>query len=67
MMTREPVEKAVKILGEIAAHIERLKSLPPAEAAALQRTHSLVCCIQISCLDQKWQGFRSRHLAHESA
>jgi hypothetical protein len=44
MMPREPVEKAVKIPGEIAAHVERLQSLPP--AAALQRTHSLVCCIQ---------------------
>jgi hypothetical protein len=45
-MACEPVEKAVKIPGEIAAHVERLKSLSPAEAATLQRTHSLVCCIQ---------------------
>ena len=46
MMTHEPGGKAVKILDEIIAHIERLKSLPLAEAVALQRTHSLVCCIQ---------------------
>ncbi len=54
MMMREPVEDAVKIIDGAAAHIERLKALPPAEAAAFQRTHS---CLPhtISCLDQKWQ------------
>jgi len=47
MMMREPVEEAVKIIDEIAAHIERLKALPPAEASAFQRAHSLVCCLQL--------------------
>ena len=46
MAMREPVEETVKIIDGMAAHIERLKALPPAEAAAFQRTHSLVCCIQ---------------------
>lgn len=43
---RKPVEETVKIIEGIAAHVERLKALPPAEAVAFQRTHSLVCCIQ---------------------
>jgi hypothetical protein len=46
MMINERGRKGVEIVDEIVAHVERLKSRPPAEAAALQRTHSLVCCIQ---------------------
>jgi hypothetical protein len=45
-MTHEADRKTVKILGEIDAHIERLKPLAPSDAVALQRTHSLLCCIQ---------------------
>jgi hypothetical protein len=45
-MTHKPTGKAVKILDEIIAHVERLESLPPAEAVAIQRTHSLACCIR---------------------
>jgi hypothetical protein len=46
MMINERGGKAVEIVDAFIAHVERLKSLPPAEAAALQRTHSLVCRIQ---------------------
>ncbi len=46
MAPGDALDQSVKKLGDIAAHIERLKKLPPLEAAALQRSRSLICCMQ---------------------
>ena len=46
MASRDTFDQTVKGFRDIAAHIERLEKLPPPEAAAFQRSRSLICCIQ---------------------
>ena len=45
MVSREAIEAAIKISEDVDVHID-LKSLPSKEAADLQRSRSLVCCLQ---------------------
>ncbi len=46
MASREAIEAAIEIIKDMDVRIDRLKSLPPKEAADLQRSRSLVCCLQ---------------------
>ena len=46
MVSRDAIEAAIKISEDVDVHIEHLKSLPSKEAADLQRSRSLVCCLQ---------------------
>jgi hypothetical protein len=46
MASRDAFDQTVESFRDIAAPIEPLEKMPPLEAAALQRSRSLICCMQ---------------------